>query len=134
MRRGDRVWFVASHGKPGEVAGLSGGPPSLAGRLATALPADAVPAKAMSLLLFREDGVSDVLGALLDFAVPVGPSLTLQGVRGRPSPDRMKAHEEGWREGIDLVKDAMRTGKWQVMGTVREGDRWITVRRRVAGK
>lgn len=95
-----------------------------------ALPASMHPADASMLLVFREDGVADGLGALLDLLVPVGPSLTLMGLEEPPSPERMKAHEEGWREGVDLVKDAMRTSGWQVMARTREGDRWITVRRR----
>ena len=134
LRRGDRVFFTASHLGPAEVAGLPGGASTMEGRMLDELPGGAVPPASISLLIFREDGVSDVLGALLDLAVPVGPMLTLQGLGEPPSPERQAAHEAGWREGIDLVKDAMRTGKWQVMGMTREGDRWITVRRRVAGK
>ncbi|MCK6479828.1 MAG: hypothetical protein L6R43_06690 [Planctomycetes bacterium] len=130
LRRGETLWFTLSPRKPAEVAGLAGGPGTLEARMKGALPASMHPADASMLLVFREDGVADGLGALLDLLVPVGPSLTLMGLEEPPSPERMKAHEEGWRQGVDLVKDAMRTSGWQVMARTREGDRWITVRRR----
>jgi hypothetical protein len=130
LRRGETLWFTLSPRKPAEVAGLPGGPGTLQARMEGALPASLQPADAAALLVFREDGVADCLGALLDLLVPVGPSLTLVGLEEPPSPERMKAHEEGWRQGVDLLKDAMRTSAWQVMSRTRDGDRRVTVRRR----
>jgi hypothetical protein len=135
VRRGDLLFLVAGGPAAQDLAvATDGGPGTLADAVRTALPADFLPAESASLLLFREDGVAESLGTLLDLLVPVGPQLTLQGYAGEPPEDRVRAHAEGWRQAIDLVEDALRTGCWRGAARVREGDRWITVHRRAAEK
>jgi hypothetical protein len=134
IRRGDMVFLVFGGPVARAVAAAAeGGPDSLAARLKEKAPAGLLPDQPAAAFWFRADGFAECLAAYLEMAVPMGPQFTLQAyaMKGEEPPaDRLQAHREGWRKGVDLVVDALRTGTVHGFGTVRKGDRWVTEHRR----
>ncbi len=135
QRRGDLLFLAVGDAVFRAVSGNEeGAPGTLSARMAAELPAGFLPAESAAVAIVREDGLSDVLGPFWDLLLPIGPSLSLQGLGGPPPEDRMKAHTDGWKQGIDLLKDALRTSTWHGWGTRQEGERWVTIHRRATGK
>jgi hypothetical protein len=135
VRRGGMLLFSSS-GPVLEAVGAAaeGGPGTFAARMKDALPEDFLPAKVAGVWVLREDGFAECLGLYFDALVPIGARLSLMGAGPEPAEDRVQAHLDGWRKGLDLVADALKTSSWSAGGTVREGDRLRTVTRRGAGK
>ena len=111
-----------------------GGPGTLAERLKAALPAGTLPDRTSGLTIFRPDGVAECLALYFDVLAMQGPGLTLMGYGEEPPPpERIQAHMEGWRRALDLLEDAMKTSAWDVGATVRDGDNFRTIHKRVRG-
>ena len=135
QRRGNLLILAVGEAAFKSVAtNEEGAPGTLAARMAAELPGEFLPAEAAAAAVVREDGLSDVLGPFCDMLLPFGPQLTLSGLGGPPPEDRLKAHQDGWKKGIDLLKDALRTSTWHGWGTRQEGERWVTIHRRATGK
>ena len=135
VRRDDLVFLTTSLPVgEGLAAARSGAAGTLAERMARELPADVLPAECAGLFVSRADGFADCLSL---YSRPLAPGLARLSLRSRggpPDPERIEAHEEGWREFERLFDDLLRSGRWVIASTVREKDRLHTTTRRVKGK
>ena len=135
VRRGTLLFFTPS----GPVfdhlrTAADGGPGTLAERLKAVLPAGTLPERSTGVTIVRVDGVAECLALYFDVLALQGPGLTLMGYGEEPPPpERVQAHVEGWRKALDLLEDALKTSCWDVGATVREGDKYRTVHKRVRG-
>ena len=135
VRDGDLLLLTTSLPVAAAMASApAGGPGTLAERAGRELPAGTLPKETPFLLLARADGFADAFAL---YARPLAPQLvglSLRGIGGRPSEDRVAAHQEGWKKVAHLVEDLLRSGHWVVGSTTRDGNTTKTTIRTLKGR